>query len=241
MTSPIIGISSSNILNKDGSFGQVAAPTSYLRAVLAAGGLPLIIPSGLSLEQLHEAFDRLDGLVLIGGGDIDPQIFKGQAHPRVYGIDAQRDDLDLTLARLAADERKPFLGICRGIQVINVALGGTLFTDIGDQKQQALRHDWYPDVPRDFLAHAVALKPDSRLAQILGGDHFEVNSLHHQGLEKIAPSLTVSAHSPDGLVEAVELEGHPFGIGVQWHPECLQEHAPQRALFSALVEAAKQN
>lgn len=239
MTSPLIGISSSNILNKDGSSSQVAASTSYLNAVLSAGGIPLIIPTGLSLEQLHETLERLDGLVLIGGPDIDPQIFKGRAHQRVYGIDAQRDALDLSLARLAAANRKPFLGICRGIQVINVALGGTLFTDIADQKQQPLQHDWYPDVPRDHLAHPVSIKPDSLLAQILGGSHFEVNSLHHQGLEQIAPTLTVSARSPDGLVEAVELEGHPFGIGVQWHPECLQEHAPQRAIFSALVEAAK--
>jgi putative glutamine amidotransferase len=217
----------------------VAAPVSYLRAVLAAGGIPLIIPPGLSLDQLNETLERLDGLVLIGGGDIDPQIFNGQAHPRVYGIDPERDALDLSLARLAAESRKPFLGICRGIQVINVALGGTLFTDIADQKDQALRHDWYPDIPRDHLAHPIRLEPNSHLAQILGGSQFEVNSLHHQGLEQIAPSLTVSAHSPDGLVEAVELADHPFGIGVQWHPECLPEHAPQRALFSALVEAAK--
>lgn len=241
MTSPLIGISSSNILNKDGSTGQVAASVSYLNAVLAAGGIPLIIPTGLSAEQLAETMERLDGLVLIGGPDIDPQIFNGQAHPRVYGIDAQRDTLDLSLVRLAAANGKPFLGICRGIQAINVALGGTLYTDIADQKQQPLRHDFYPDVPRDHLAHPVTLKPDSRLAQILGGSRFEVNSLHHQGLEQIAPALTVSAHAPDGLVEAVELEGHPFGIGVQWHPECLQQYAPQRAIFSALVEAAKQN
>jgi putative glutamine amidotransferase len=201
----------------------------------------LIIPTTLSPDQLEETLERLDGLVLIGGPDIDPQIFNGQGHPRVYGIDAQRDTLDLSLVRLAAAKRKPFLGICRGIQAINVALGGTLFTDIADQMAQPLRHDWYPDVPRDHLAHAVAVKPDSHLAKILGGSQFEVNSLHHQGLEQIAPALTVSAHSPDGLVEAVELQGHPFGIGVQWHPECLQQYAPQRAIFSALVEAAKQN
>jgi putative glutamine amidotransferase len=238
MSSPLIGVSSSNVSPADVQGGQVAAPASYLRAVLTAGGIPLIIPPGLSHEQLQETLNRLDGLVLIGGGDIDPALFNGRPHPRVYGIDPQRDDLDLTLARLAAASRVPFLGICRGIQVMNVALGGTLFTDIADEKAEPLRHDWYPDIPRNHLAHPVSIDPGSRLAQILGGSRFEVNSLHHQGLEEIAPSLKVTAYSPDGLVEAVELPDHPFGIGVQWHPEWLQEHAPQRAIFSALIDAA---
>ena len=238
MSSPIIGVSSSRVSPADVQGGQVAAPASYLRAVLTAGGIPLIIPPGLSHEQLQETLDRLDGLVLIGGGDVDPALFRGRQHPRVYGIDPERDDLDLSLARLAAASRIPFLGICRGIQVMNVALGGTLFTDIADQKEQALRHDWYPDIPRNHLAHGVSVDPHSRLGQILGGSQFEVNSLHHQGLEDIAPVLRVTAHSPDGLVEAVELPDHPFGIGVQWHPEWLQEHAPQRAIFSALIAAA---
>ena len=239
MSSPIIGVSSAYVSPADVQGGQVAAPASYLRAVLTAGGIPLIIPPGLSQEQLQETLDRLDGLVLIGGGDVDPVLFNGRPHPRVYGIDPARDDLDLSLARLAAASRKPFLGICRGIQVMNVALGGTLFTDIADQKDQPLRHDWYPDIPRNHLAHVVSVDPDSRLGHILGGSEFEVNSLHHQGLEDIAPALKVSAYSPDGLVEAVELPDHPFGIGVQWHPEWLQEYAPQRAIFSALIAAAQ--
>ena len=241
MASPLIGISSSYVSPSDVQGGQVAAPASYLRAVLTAGGIPLIIPPGLSHDQLAETLARLDGLVLIGGADIDPALFQGRPHPRVYGIDPTRDDLDLTLTRLAVSSGKPFLGICRGIQVINVALGGTLFTDIGDQKDQALRHDWYPDIPRNHLAHEVSVETDSKLAQILGGQQFAVNSLHHQGLEEIAPTLRITARASDGLVEAVELPGHPFGIGVQWHPEWLQEHAPQRAIFSALVEAAQES
>ncbi len=241
MTSPLIGISSAYASPNDVQGGSVAAPVSYLRAVLAAGGIPLLIPPGLNRDQLAEALARLDGLVLIGGGDIDPALFQGRAHPRVYGIDPTRDDLDLSLARLAASSRKPFLGICRGIQVINVALGGTLYTDIADQTPQPLRHDWYPDIPRNHLAHEVTVEPGSRLNQILGGERFAVNSLHHQGLEQIAPGLRVVAHATDGLVEAVELPDHPFGIGVQWHPEWMQEHAPQRAIFSALIEAARKN
>lgn len=239
MSSAIIGLSTGRLNPKGVQGGEAATPLSYIKAVLTAGGIPLLIPPGLSLAQLQETFARLDGLVLIGGGDIDPALFNGLPHPRVYDIDPERDFLDLSLARLAAETGKPFLGICRGIQAINVALGGTLFTDIADHKQNALRHDWFPNIPRDKLAHAVEVDPASRLGRILGGSRFEVNSLHHQGLDGIAPGLTVTAHAPDGLVEAVELPGHPFGIGVQWHPEWLQEHAPQRAIFSALVDAAR--
>ena len=239
MISPLIGISSAYSNPSDIQGGQVAAPASYLRAVQAAGGIPLIIPPALSREQLAEALARLDGLVLIGGGDIDPALFNGRTHPRVYGIEPNRDTLDISLARLAAESGKPFLGICRGIQVMNVALGGTLYTDIADQKDQPLRHDWYPDIPRNHLAHEVNVVEGSQLAQILGGQRFAVNSLHHQGLEQIAPGLNVTARATDGLVEGIELPGHPFGIGVQWHPEWLQEHAPQRAIFSALVQAAR--
>jgi putative glutamine amidotransferase len=235
---PIIGITSSYTHPDDGKFGAISVGESYVQAVLSAGGLPVIIPVGVSREGLRDLFARLDGLLLTGGGDIDPQRFQGLPHPRVYGIDLRRDELEISLAQMAAEARKPFLGICRGIQVINVALGGTLFTDIGDQHANALRHDWYPDIPRNYLAHPVAVAAGSRLAQILGGEEFEVNSLHHQGLDQVPPALRVVARAPDALIEGVELPGHPFGIGVQWHPEWLQEHTPQRLLFEALVRAA---
>jgi putative glutamine amidotransferase len=240
MSTPIIGVSTGRIPDPNPRRGQAAAPLSYLRAILAAGGIPLLIPPYLTRDQLAETLGRLDGLVLIGGGDIDPALFNGRPHPRVYEIDPERDFLDLTLARLAAEQRLPFLGICRGIQVVNVALGGTLYTDIGDQLPGALRHDWYPNIPRNHLAHPVTIEPGSRLNAILGGTNFAVNSLHHQGVDQPAPGLRVTANSSDGLVEALELPGHPFGIAVQWHPEWLQEHAPQRALFWALISAANE-
>jgi putative glutamine amidotransferase len=195
---------------------------------------------GLSDAELEDLLPRLDGILLIGGGDIDPARFDGLPHPRVYGIEPGRDAMEIRLVQRAAVTGKPFLGICRGVQVINVALGGALHTDIGDQLPGALRHDWYPDVPRDLLAHTVRVAPESRLAAVLGGEQFEVNSLHHQGLSHVALRLRIAATAPDGLAEAVELEGHPFGFGVQWHPEWLQAHEPQRRLFRALVEAARQ-
>jgi putative glutamine amidotransferase len=211
---------------------------AYLQAVLNAGGAPVLLPAGLPEEALSGLLSRLDGLLLTGGGDIDPARFSGALHSRVYGIDPERDETEIRLVQLAAETGKPFLGICRGIQAINVALGGSLYTHIADQLPGALKHDQTSDIPRDFLAHRVSITPGSRLAAILGGVDVAVNSLHHQGAQRVAPGLTAVALSPDGLVEAVELPGHPFGLGVQWHPECLQAYPPQRSLFQALVRAA---
>ncbi|WP_322509242.1 gamma-glutamyl-gamma-aminobutyrate hydrolase family protein [Anaerolinea sp.] len=240
MTLPLIGITS---IRKEGEPGQThwySTPFSYIHAVQRAGGMPVLIPPVYPAEQLPALLQRLDGVLLIGGGDIDPNLYGGEPHPRVYDIQAERDSVEITLVHLALETSTPLLGICRGAQVMNVALGGTLYSDIADQKPGALKHDYYPDFPRNTLAHAVEIEAQSRLAQMLGGTHFEVNSLHHQGISKVASSLRVTAHAPDGLVEAVEVEGHPFAIGVQWHPEWLQEHAPQRALFSAFIRAASQ-
>ena len=238
---PIIGVTSNFIPPSHGPFGEITVGESYIQAVLRAGGMPVVIPVGLPEEELHSLVTHLDGILFTGGSDIDPQHFQGRAHPRVYGIDPRRDALELRLVQLAAEDGTPFLGICRGIQVINVALGGTLFTDIADQAPQPLKHDQYPDIPRDFLAHPVALATDSRLAQILGSLSCEVNSLHHQGLEQLAPSLRAVGYAPDQLIEAVELPNHPFGLGVQWHPEWLQDYAPQRELFRAFIQAAAPN
>jgi len=240
MTAPIIGITSSYAPPQEGIFGTISVGESYIQAVLRAGGLPVILPVGLSREDLQALFTRLDGVLLTGGGDIDPRRFEGLPHSRVYDIDERRDDLEIRLVQMAAESSKPFLGICRGIQVINVAFGGTLFTDISDQLTHSLRHDWYPNIPRDYLSHPVSVTPDSRLAQVLGGDVFEVNSLHHQGLERLASNLQAVAFAPDHLIEGVELSGHPFGLGVQWHPEWLPEHTAQRQLFQAFVKAAGQ-
>ncbi len=235
---PIIGVTSNYAPDTKSKFGTLSIGESYIQAVIQAGGLPVILPVGLSPEQQVDLFDHLDGLLITGGADIDPRRFEGLPHPRVYGIDERRDDLEIRLIQLAAEKGKPFLGICRGIQAINVALGGTLYTDIGDQYAHALKHDYYPDVPRDFLAHSLSIVPGSRLAMVLGERTSAVNSLHHQGLNRIAPALQVVATAPDQLVEGVELPDHPFGLGVQWHPEWLQAYQPQRQLFQALVSAA---
>jgi putative glutamine amidotransferase len=235
---PLIGITANFMPAKDGRPGSNCVGEAYIHAVLHAGGIPFIIPTAVAAQDLTGLFQRLDGLLLTGGGDINPACFDGAPHPRVYDIDDRRDEQEIRLVEMAAGSGKPFLGICRGIQVINVALGGSLYTDIWDQMLGAVKHDYFPDTPRDYLAHPVTVLAESHLAKILGGESFMVNSLHHQGVERVAPGLVPVAFAVDQLVEGVEVPGHPFGLGVQWHPEWLQAHAPQRQLFEALVMAS---
>jgi putative glutamine amidotransferase len=142
------------------------------------------------------------------------------------------------LVQEALTQGKPFLGICRGLQVINVALGGSLYEDLLDQHPNALKHNRFPEEARDFLAHSVKIDEDSRLSNILSAEGAEVNSLHHQGIRQLAPQLRATAHAPDGVIEAVEAPAHPFGLAVQWHPEWLQAHLAMRALFEKFVMAA---
>ena len=239
MNAPLIGLTTSR--NKTASGIPIISVTeAYVQAVLRAGGLPVLLPAGLSPTHLDQLRSRLQGILFTGGGDIDPARFNGAQHPRVYDIDPDRDAMELDLVNRAAAEGLPFFGICRGIQVVNVALGGSLYTDIQDQRQGALKHDWFPDYPRDHPAHPIELVAGTRLAGILGAQVLQANSLHHQGLLAIAPGLQVAAHAPDGLVEAVELPRHPFGLAVQWHPEWLPEDEVMQGLFRAFVAAASQ-
>ena len=241
MPAPLIGITSGRE-SEDGPVRRISVPEAYVQAVLRAGGLPVIIPIGLAEKDYEDLRAHLSGLLLTGGGDIDPARFAGRAHARVYDIDRERDNLEISLTKLAVRSKWPFLAICRGIQVLNVAMGGSLYTDIADKFPNALRHDYYPDWPRDHSAHLVSVLPESRLAGILGTTTFPINSLHHQGLEKVAAGLCPVAFAPDSLVEAVELiDSHPFGFGVQWHPECMPESLPMQLLFQAFIQAAASN
>jgi putative glutamine amidotransferase len=237
MTRPLIGITTARTLNQS-NIHVMSAAEAYVKSVVGAGGIPLLIPLGLDEEALCELLKRLDGFLFSGGGDIDPERYNGQAHPRVYDVDAERDRMELSLVKKVAQQGKPFLGICRGFQVINVAFGGSLYEDILDQHPGAFKHDYFPGYSRDLLVHAVRLTPGSRLAEILGEEEVQVNSLHHQGARQVPAGLVTAAYALDGIPEAVELPGHPFGLAVQWHPEWLQAHAPMRRLFRALVEAA---
>jgi len=235
MKIPVIGITTTYIKQQSPlPFSGVSE--AYIRSVRSAGGVPLLIPSGIARADLEILRGHLDGILFTGGGDVNPVLYNGTPHERVYDIISDRDETEVGLVRLAAESNWPFMGICRGIQVINVALGGTLYTHIESQLPGALKHD---NEDRQFLSHTVAVQPDSRLAGILGTTIVQTNSLHHQGIEQVAPPLTVLGRSPDGLVEAVELVGNPFGLAVQWHPEWLQDMQEMRNLFKAFIDASK--
>lgn len=214
-------------------------PQAYLDAILTAGGLPILLPTSLPINALPELVNRFDGFVLSGGGDVDPALYGGKANANVHAINAERDAFELALVPLVLAADKPLLAICRGVQVLNVALGGSLYEDIASTLSAAQRHDWYPNYPRDYLAHTVEVEPGSRLARILGTRKLRTNSLHHQAIRQPAPAFEVVAHAEDGVIEAVELPGKRFAIGVQWHPECLPEEPAIQRLFKAFVIASK--
>lgn len=177
----------------------------------------------------------------MGGHDVDPAHYGEERHPLCDKTDPPRDWTELTLSRWALAEGKPVFGVCRGIQVLNVACGGSLYQDLGSQFPGAIKHDYFSsttEFPRDHLAHAVQVEPASRLHRLLGTERCQVNSMHHQGIKKLAPGLTASAFAPDGLIEGVEAPGERFVAGVQWHAEELADHPAMRHLFSGFVAAA---
>lgn len=217
---------------------------SYIEAVVAAGGIPVMIPLGLSAENVLAILERVDGVLLPGGGDIDPveYVINGQGIDKSYSIDKDRDRVELLVAQTAVSTQKPLLAICRGIQVLNVALGGTLWEDIEAEMPKAMAHDNYRKMPRNHLAHAVYITPNSCLARLMDTQETAVNSLHHQGIRDLAPNLVAVATSEDGLIEAVEIPTHPFALGVQWHPENLIHDVPEMlALFQGLVSASSRH
>ena len=235
MTTPLIGITTYRATNNAGN-PILALGENYVKSVAQAGGIPVLLPLELPEDQLDSLLSRLDGALFSGGGDIDPALYGMESAPEVKGVSPERDRTEIRMLKAAVSRGLPFLGICRGLQVINVALGGTLYTDIAAQRPNALKHDYYPDYPRDLRPHTVTIQPGSRLHATLGLTETPVNSLHHQGIRDLAEPLRPVAFAPDGLVEGIELPDHPFGLGVQWHPEWLTA----RALFRAFVEAAAQ-
>ena len=239
MQNPVIGITPRIIV--DEQFPMLSSPRAYIRALTAVGALPVVLPIGISANMLDELLDQLDGVVFSGGGDIETERFNGQQHAKIYDVNPERDQMEVDLTEMVLRREMPFLGICRGIQLLNVALGGTLYTHILDQLDGALDHSFQDDRAPDDLIHTIRLEPGSFLAQIVGETEIEVNSLHHQGVWEVGEGLAVTGYAPDGLVEVVELTDYPFGIAVQWHPEWLPEQAHATHLFEAFVAAALEN
>jgi putative glutamine amidotransferase len=218
--------------------GRHTLRQDYVRAVEAAGGLPLPLAPVAWPDPGLALLDRLDGLLLTGGADVDPALYGEEAHPRLRLVVRERDEFELALVREALARDLPVLGICRGLQVLNVAAGGTLIQDIPAQVGAAVDHD--PDVERWADAHEVEVQPGSRLREVLGQDMVPVNSFHHQGVKRVGEGLVVAATSPrDGIIEAVEMPSRRFVLAVQWHPEALWNRSRRfQPLFEAHVRAS---
>jgi putative glutamine amidotransferase len=215
--------------------GRFTLPGEYVDAVRRAGGVPLLLAPGES--NWEAVLGLVDAFVLTGGGDIDPSCYRGRAHELNYGIDRERDTLELLIARRLIDSGMPTLGICRGAQILNIAEGGTLIEHIPEEVGEAVLHR---APPREPVPHAIHIRPGSRLAQILQREQIEAASWHHQAPRKVARSFEVVATADDGIVEALEMPAHPWLIAVQWHPELTAASDPlQQQLFDAVVQAAR--
>lgn len=226
---PLIGITTYG-RNDQGDF---RLPGAYVDAVRDAGGFPLLLPPGE--RDPSEIMGLIDGLIFAGGGDVDPSLYGAKPHPKIERVNAERDSFEISLARTALEGTKPVLGICRGMQLLNVAGGGTLIVDVPETVGSRVKHR---SEQREPVEHTVLLEKQSRLAAILGKSEVSVRSLHHQGLDKVATGWRIVGRSEDDLVEAMEREGHPWMISVLWHPEMPTNDGVQRKLFADMVEAA---
>ena len=232
MATPLIGITT---YHKD-ERGYIQLPAQYAEAVRRAGGIPLLIQPGE--PRMDELMALLDGLILSGGGDVDPTLYTTEQHQQVYWVDRERDRFEIDITNRSLAEDKPLFCICRGLQILNVALGGTLITHIPDSVEGAIEHR---QPPRDPIAHGVEIDPTSHLASIMQSQQVMTASWHHQSIDQVGHGLRVIGRAPDGVIEAVEVDDKPHVMAVQWHPELTATNDPsQQRLFNELVALASQ-
>jgi len=240
---PLIGIPSATHVDQEYN----ATPSyrfngHYPAALAACGALPLVIPLNLPVDTLRAIFERLDGLCLAGGVDVDPAEYGESRHVHLGSVDRARDETELALARWALEVNLPVLGICRGIQLLNVAAGGTLYQHISDQVAGALTHDHkLADSPWERPTHRVVIEPAGLLAGILGVREVMTNSFHHQAIKAIASEFRGVAYAEDGIIEGIEHPERRFALAVQWHPEGMFRSDPYaRKIFEAFVAACSE-
>jgi putative glutamine amidotransferase len=235
MNKPVIGIGSDLHLTP-GHRDRVFAFGTYVESLRRAGAVPVIVPP--QPENAADVVAGLDGLLLAGGDDCDPSVYGEERHPScTTTMDVRRQENDLALAKAARELGVPTLGICLGMQVMNIAAGGTLIQDIVSQHETEIEH---ASEPEDRARHAVMIDGGTRLAGIVGGQReLNVNSSHHQAIRKVGEGLRAAAHAPDGIVEGIEDARHPFYVGVQWHPEDMRGEESATSLFGAFIEAAR--
>lgn len=228
---PIVGITT---YGRDAD-KKFSLPAEYVDSVRRAGGIPVLLPPGET--NLATLLAQVNGLILAGGGDLDPTHYDGNGHETIYMLDEERDRTELAMARYVVSQEIPTLGICRGAQVVNVALGGTLIEHLPDEVGESILHRL---PPRNPASHAIDIDPSSQLAGILAESRIDSASWHHQAIRRIGEGLDIVAWATDGTVEAAEMEGHPWLVTVQWHPELTAANDPvQQRLFDAFVEACR--
>ncbi len=230
---PIIGLTTYG-RNEKNQFNLYA---EYVEAVIRAGGVPVLIPPGI--EEFDSILPRLDGVILTGGGDIDPQRYRGNLHETIYMLDQERDDAECGLAKRLLDTAIPVFAICRGMQIVNVVLNGTLEEHLPDTYGEKIPHRL---PPREPVVHDVQIKEKNcTLASIITDNSFPVVSWHHQAIKKIGDGLLPTAYAEDGVIEAMELPSHRWFVCVQWHPEMsAAEDSNQQALFDRLVAVSRE-
>ncbi len=234
---PVIGISSSIDAAKQGDeAGRMRTPMAYVNAIIAAGGLPFVLPPIADQSILEEQLRLIDGVLIIGGIDVAPARYNETPHELLGEVNPDQDAFDFALVKAAFARHLPLLGVCRGEQVINVAFGGTLWQDISlDGKDVALHRT---SLPGKDVAHQVTLQ--GWLAQVMGTQALGVNSFHHQAVRTLAKDFSVVAMSADGVIEGIHYDGPTFILGVQWHPELMyEEHPEMLTVYRELVAAAK--
>jgi putative glutamine amidotransferase len=237
MRKPLIGLTPSH----DMESGDVKARPTYMRALKAAGAIPVVMPLDASEEDLKQLSQDLDGFLFTGGPDVHPFLFGEETQAHCGNVSPARDQMEISLLPMIMELQKPILGICRGIQVLNIALGGNIWQDIPSQVTRDFPLAHSQPFSYDMPCHTVALTEGSLLAQISESSSIEVNSMHHQAVKDLAPGLIASAYSTDYLIEALEMPDYPFFIGVQWHPEYLWEKNKEAfRLFQTFVKACKE-
>ena len=234
---PVIGITPSHNTEND----DISLRPTYLRAILAAGGVPVVLPLEAGDDDLKMFAHMFDGFLFSGGPDPHPFLFGEETQANCGNASIPRDTMELALLKAVMNVRKPILGICRGAQIINVGLGGTIYQDIPSQTERSFPIAHKQPFPYPVPSHHVTVLKDSLLAGIAAGQtELAVNSFHHQAVQTPAPGLTVSAYAPDGIIEAVEMQDYPYLLGVQWHPEHMWPKDRAAAnIFKSFVEACR--
>lgn len=242
MKKPVIGISTSVIVDQGGGFPgyeRISVNKDYVSSVLSAGAVPIMIPMDASEENLRQTLELVDGVIFSGGHDIAPIRYQEEPHQKLQEICPERDAFDFLLYRLTKERKLPILGICRGFQLMNVSEGGKLYQDLSLKETESFKHSQGhgPSIP----THTVSIEAGSRLHEILGKEEIRVNSFHHQAVKSVSEKVAISGRALDEVIEAIEVKNYPFAVGVQFHPEMLQEkEEDMRKIFSALVSAAKE-